>query len=405
MKGEQEQDESVDQKRGEYGAGRIWKLGNRWWVQYYINGKQVRESSGSSTKAVAQKLLDRRLGKKMEDGDELLQALKIKKLRYEDLRAAYFDEYVTLKRKSLRFDKAGKPKLDKVKRLDNFFAGYRIGIITTDKMREFSKQLQERGKKDSTINRSLAALRHMFRLAKKEGKLRDVPYFPMLKEPPARKGLLGHEKYPLLLAALPEYLRLMLVIGYHTGMRLGEIRKLKWEQVYFLDRIIRLNAGETKNDEAREIPIVEELFTMLRQQHTKRRLECPFVCFRFDRDDKVLPIGDFRKVWYARCVKLELGRMEKQEDGSVKYAGLIFHDLRRTFVTDAEEAGAPRHEIMRVTGHKTEAVYRRYAIENRGRQKVAVNKIEAYRTERRAADKHNLGQMEPLDSRGPQPIN
>lgn len=72
--------------------------------------------------------------------------------------------------------------------------------------------------------------------------------------------------------------------------------------------------------------------------------------------------------------------METQEDGSEKYAGLIFHDLHLTFVTGAEEAGTPRHKIMRVTGHKTEAVYKRYAIENREQQKTAVSKIEAYRT-------------------------
>lgn len=288
MTGEQEAGAST--KRREYGAGRIWKFGNRWWVQYYVNGKQIRESSGSSTKAVAQKLLERRLGKKREDGDELLRALKIKKLRYEDLRAAYIADYVTNARKSLRFDKDGKPRIDKVVRLDNFFSGYRVSAITTDKMRELSARLQEAGKENSTINRSLAALRRMFNLAKKDGKLRDVPYFPMLREPPPRKGLLDHEKYPLLLAALPEYLRPVLAIGYHTGMRLGEIRKLRWEQVNFLDRIIRLDAGETKNNEAREIPVADELYATLQRQYAKRRPECPFVCFRIDRGGKALPI-------------------------------------------------------------------------------------------------------------------
>lgn len=103
----------------------------RWWIEYYVSGEQIRESSGSSTKAVAQKSMERRLGKKREDGD-LLQAMKIKKLRYEDWRAAYVADYVTNARESLRFDKDGKP------RLDNFFGGYAVSAITTDKMREFS---------------------------------------------------------------------------------------------------------------------------------------------------------------------------------------------------------------------------------------------------------------------------
>ena len=45
--------------------------------------------------------------------------------------------------------------------------------------------------------------------------------------------------------------------------------------------------------------------------------------------------------------------------------GVIFDDLRRTFVTGAEHSGAPRHEVMAITGHKTESVYTRYAIGNR----------------------------------------
>ena len=65
------------------------------------------------------------------------------------------------------------------------------------------------------------------------------------------------------------------------------------------------------------------------------------------------------------------------------YTGLLFHDLRRTFVTDAKNAGAPRHEVMKVTGHRTESVYRRYAIENRECRRVALDQIDAYRSEKR----------------------
>ena len=63
----------------------------------------------------------------------------------------------------------------------------------------------------------------------------------------------------------------------------------------------------------------------------------------------------------------------------LEYRGLIFHDLRRTFVTDAEHAGAPRHEVMKVTGHKTESVYKRYAIENREQRRAALAQIDSYR--------------------------
>jgi integrase len=52
-------------------------------------------------------------------------------------------------------------------------------------------------------------------------------------------------------AALPEYLRGFVTIAYKEGWRLDEIETLSWDQVDRKLGIIRLEAGETKNDDAR----------------------------------------------------------------------------------------------------------------------------------------------------------
>ena len=82
-------------RRGRYGAGRVYLRGNTWWFQYYANGQQIRESSGSEKKGVAEE----QLRQKMVDADN--GAVAPKKQSYEQLRDALYSHYETHKFKSL----------------------------------------------------------------------------------------------------------------------------------------------------------------------------------------------------------------------------------------------------------------------------------------------------------------
>jgi integrase len=373
------------------GEGSISKRGRIWWIKYYSRGRAVRESSGSESELKARSLLRRRLG-------EVATGVhpQLRRVTYEDLRKAYVADYVTNQRKSLRLDREGNPRLDKVGRLDGFFDGYHAAEIDADLMREFTQKLQKEGLANGTINRSLSALRRMFHIAKRDGKLRDIPHFPMLKENGPREGFFEPAQYAALLDALPDYLRTPLAIGYNTGMRRAEILGLRWEQVDFLRRVIRLNAGETKNDEGREIPITAELGAILREHRAKRLAGCDFVCFRLNRGGKAVPVGDMRKVWYNRCCQLGLGKMVEATDtagatlfekprgpkskpkAKMIYEGLIFHDLRRTGVRNLVRAGVPERVAMEITGHKTRSVFERYNIVSGKDVEDAGRKLEAF---------------------------
>lgn len=57
--------------------------------------------------------------------------------------------------------------------------------------------------------------------------------------------------------------------------------------------------------------------------------------------------------------------------------GRILHDLRRTAVRNLERAGVPRSVAMKLTGHRTESVYRRYAIADERDLRVAVERLNA----------------------------
>lgn len=91
--------------------------------------------------------------------------------------------------------------------------------------------------------------------------------------------------------------------------------------------------------------------------------DCPWVFRYTDRQ-----IGSHIKGWAKGCNNAGL-------------AGLHFHDLRRSAVRNMERAGIPRNVAMAVSGHRTEAVYRRYDIVNSQDLRNAAAKMETYLSE------------------------
>lgn len=269
---------------GRHGKGRLFQRGRVWWVQYYVHGQMVRESSHSDKWAVAEKLLMRRLIE-AEDGTA---PIKQRPIKYEEMR----QRLITKRRLDGLDEKDAESGL---KFLDQYFAG--LKFITEEKIDTFKLARKASGVSNATINRSLAALRQMVSLSAK--RLKNPPVIKLLPEPPARKGFLTREQYLRLLAALPSRVRPIFRFGYHTGMRLGELQNLTWSRVDMRARMIRLEAEDTKSGEGRFIPFgkfpeLADLMTQLRNQSAS---------------DFVFSRGGFRKAWARACVRTGLGRM------------------------------------------------------------------------------------------------
>jgi integrase len=380
----------------ERGTGRLFPRGSTWWCQYYCHGEQIRVSTGETDPKRAAKFLRDRIS-------EVTVGVHrdIRRITYEELRGEYYQDYVVNERKSLRRDKHGNPHLDKVIRLDDFFSGYRASEIDADLIRKFIADQQGRGLANGSINRSVSALRRMFNLAKDDGKLRDIPSFPMVKEARPRQGFFERPQYEKLFGELPDYLRLPFSLGFFSGMREGEVLGLEWSQVDFLRGVIQLRAGETKNDEAREIPIVPQLRTLLVEQFAKRQPGCLYVCFRLDRKGHAIKVKGFRKAWYSACVRAGLGKMEPKIDrvtGELVYAaprgprskpkvkmvyrGMIFHDLRRSGARALLHAGVPERVCMAIGGWKTRSVFDRYSIVSPNDVAEAGRKLEVFHSQK-----------------------
>jgi integrase len=87
------------------------------------------------------------------------------------------------------------------------------------------------------------------------------------------------------------------------------------------------------------------------------------------------PLGQFRKSWRNACVRAELGKFEQLENGPKRYNGLTFHDLRRSGVHNLIRAGVSEQVAMKISGHKTTSIFRRYNIISHADLREAAKKL------------------------------
>jgi integrase len=120
---------------------------------------------------------------------------------------------------------------------------------------------------------------------------------------------------------------------------------------------LRLDPGMTKNGDGCVVYLTPELRGLLAEQLERveqvARRTGQIIPWLFPYLRGRRRVGQrrrrFAKVWTKACQNAQV-------------PGRILHDFRRTAVRNLERAGVPRSVAMKLTGHKTESVYRRYAI-------------------------------------------
>jgi integrase len=111
----------------------------------------------------------------------------------------------------------------------------------------------------ATCNRKLALLRHILRMAWKEGVLEKLPAVELFQEDNERDRVLTEEEFSQLYEEAAPTLKPILICAWETGMRRGEIVLLTWPQVNLKENLITLESQDTKTARRRVIPLSQRL--------------------------------------------------------------------------------------------------------------------------------------------------
>lgn len=260
------------------------------------------------------------------------------------------------------------------------FGSVAVQDVSTARIEEYIESRRSAGLQNGTINRELACLRAMFIRGTKVSPrmVTMVPAFPeRLKEAAPRKGFITDAEYKTLAGNAKDlWLRTLIACAYSFGFRKSELLNLRVRQVDLVDRWIRLDAEDTKNGEPRKVRMTSEVFQLMKECVEGKDHEQ----FVFTRD-ACQQVVDPREEWYSLCVGSGLGKFEtkKREDGSEyrSYSGLNLHDFRRSAIRNMVRRGVNESVAMKISGHKTASVFRRYNITDERDLAEATRLIEA----------------------------
>jgi integrase len=274
------------------------------------------------------------------------------RLRYEEVAADLRRHYEATGERDLEeYDR-------RVAHLTHAFSGRRLAQVGQVDVDAYVLRRLAEGVVGSTIRRELGTLTKMLRLAYQNGKLLRLPMLRKPKEGPPREGFFERDQYEAVRRRLPEDLQVAVTLAYTYGWRMqSEVLVLERRQLDLEAGTVRLDPGSTKNDEGRIIYLTPECKVLLAAQVERvvalqRRLGriVPALFPHLGKGTRAgTPRGDFRKSWATAC-------------RAAGVPGMHRHDFRRTAVRNMVNAGVPERVAMKVTGHKTRAVFDRYHI-------------------------------------------
>ena len=312
----------------------IYKRGKTWYIDYYDQyGRRHRERVGPSKRQAEQALAKRKIE---VTENKFLDKKKQEKIKFKDFTLEFIEYYSKPNKRSWKRD------TQLVNNLTAFLEDKHLHEITPFDIEKYKK---ERVKKvtPATVNRELSCLRNIYNRAIQWGKatrnpVKGVKFF---KESEGRLRYLEQNEISRLLQECPYYLKPIVIVALNTGMRLGEILNLKWQDLDFNQKFIYIE--NSKNGEKREVPMNNFLLKMMAQlKETSNHGD-----YIFSHKDGS-PLKGVYRSFKSACKRAGIKNFR-------------FHDLRHTFASHLVMNGVDLKTVQELMGHKSFSMTLRYA--------------------------------------------
>lgn len=347
----------LNQEASMRGLGRVFRPKVRgrktavWWLDYSVRGRRHRESSETTNKTDAQRLLREHIGNR-EAGKLVGRPDRVVLAKYEkadDGKDKLVGGLRSLAEK--QYDLDGRRSKDRLvqcwNHLEEFFgAEARVVDLVGVRLDDYVAARLAAKAKRQTVNNELSALRRGFKLAIEKGLLAVMPVFKLAKVQNARSGFFEEGDFFALLLELPPDVRDLVQFLRATGWRRDEGRLLTWADVHRDGGIIRLEGARSKSGKPRVFPfgLAPSLKALVEKRWSERDGR-----YVFHRDGHYIGVGALRSAWKRACKRAGL-------------VGRLLHDLRRSAARDFRRAGVSEGEIMRLCGWETRSMFDRYNI-------------------------------------------
>jgi integrase len=344
-----------------------------WTMEFMFHGQRIRETTGTRSKTLAQKVEGKRR-RELEEGSAGIRKQQTPKLFSLDAQIWLDIKSVSLAPSSVKIASGS------LRHLLPMFGKQLSSDIEASDVARYQKKRLESGAAPKSVNLEVGTLRAIL---KKSGHwARIQPDIKMLKvNQDIGRAISAEEEAALLQACSTSRCRMLVpfvTLAIETGARYGIIRTLLWGNVDFANRCLKWGKDKTTAGTGRIVPLNQRAITVLKFWATNfpHREPGHFVfgtenyggagdkltAITFG-SDPTEPVGSIKEAWEfakVRAARILAGKPDSKE----KIAPLPcrFHDLRHTAITRMRNRGVPLEKIAKIVGWSTSQMVRMAAI-------------------------------------------